>query len=705
MGKGDKRTKKGKIFNHSWGKYRRRKSKRTTMKPLVLPNKKKLSSNISLNQKSSNMSILVDKVRIQNFRSLKNVEVNLQPVTLLVGANNAGKTTFLRALNTVLGVNKTQITRDDLFIDKDSNQPEKSIIIDIRIVPVDDKGKRVSEFENQWTSIFGSDAKNDATGEFFAFRTKIDFLNEGDKYEYNQYFLADWGKPNSNEENKLTSTLFRAISLYFIDAQRDLTDDTRLRTSYFGKLATQLDEDYEDKDLKEITDLVKKLNDTAVEKSTVLRHLKTKLSELNRTTQTTGEGVSISPFPKKIRDLHKGMKVDYQDSGSDTFSMEYHGMGTRSWASILSFGAFTSWESQIKADKSEQYFPILALEEPEAHLHPNAQRTLYRQLKSIGGQKIISTHSPYIAGQAELEELRHFYKAGDTVYVGQLLFSHSDEIKIGELLKEIEDNGGTSEINRKNRPIIARLTEEKKKKLNREEVRKIRREVMNTRGELLFSKAVILFEGETEEQALPILAKEYFGGGYPYELGLNFIGVSGKDNYQPFLNMAKFLNIPWYILSDGDGNTERDVKIQIKGIFDESYSSLFVLDGNADFEQYLIHSGFQTELIKAVNWVHNKAYFPDEYIHQHHGLKRKKGEIRVYKSETGEILSSAIDEALLDCLREGKTEYAEPIALKIITKRDEKNNCIMPNKIKELFKKINDDLRLINLEANETRTI
>jgi putative ATP-dependent endonuclease of the OLD family len=360
MGKGDKRTKKGKISNHSWGNCRR-KSKNISRQPLEFKNQKKLSNKIYLKQNSSNMSILIDKVRIQNFRSLKNVEVNLQPVTLLVGANNAGKTTFLRALNIVLGVNKTSITRDDLFIDKDSNQPEKSIIIDIRIVPVDDRGKRVKLFDTQWFNIFGTDAKSDAVGDdFFAFRTEIKFINEGDKYEQNQYFLVDWNNPNSDDANKLTSTFFKAILLYFIDAQRDLTDDTRLRTSYFGKLATQLDNDYLDADVKEITDLVKILNDTAVEKSTVLKHLKTKLSELNRTTQTTGEGVSISPFPKKIRDLHKGMKVDYQDSGSDTFSMEYHGMGTRSWASILSFGAFSSWEAQIKEGK-EQYFPILAL--------------------------------------------------------------------------------------------------------------------------------------------------------------------------------------------------------------------------------------------------------------------------------------------------------------------------------------------------------
>lgn len=699
MGKGDKRTKKGKISNHSWGNSRRRKSENISRQPVELKNQKKRTSNISFTQHSSNMSILIDKVRIQNFRSLKNVEVNLQPVTLLVGANNAGKTTFLRALNLVLGVNKTSITRDDLFIDKDSNQPEKSIIIDIRIVPVDDKGKRTNEFGDEWGLKTFNTPQADATGQFFAFRTEIAFINEGDKYEFNQYFLSNWENPNPQEDDRLNNpNAFKALLLYFIDAQRDLTDDTRLRTSFFGRLATQLDSDYDKKDLKEITDLVQHLNEKAVGKSTVLRHLKAKLSELNRTTQTTGEGVSINPFPKKVRDLHKGMKVDYQDSESDTFSMEYHGMGTRSWASILSFSAFSSWEAQIKAEKSEPYFPILALEEPEAHLHPNAQRTLYRQLKSMAGQKIISTHSPYIAGQAELDELRHFYKAGDNVNVGQLQFTFDDEIKIKELRKEIEDTGNTLEIKRQNNPIIDQLKAEIKKKLDKDEARKIRREVMNTRGELLFTKAIVLFEGETEEQALPVFAKEYFNGWFPYELGFNFIGVGGKLNYRPFLNVAKFLNIPWYIFSDGDGNTEVEVKKQIKETFGESYQTLFVLDESADFEKYLVDSGFSDELITAINSIEGDSHFPQKYIDEHHGQKRKGGLEKKYKDEEGKVIEAAINIALVDCLREDKTKYAESIASQIVSKKDKDGNCVIPTKISALFGKISDDFMFNKIE-------
>ncbi len=647
MGKGDKRTKRGKIFNYSYGKCRRRNSKKIPRKPVEPPNHPILPNNIPLNQKSNNMSILIDKVRIKNFRSLKNVEVNLQPVTLLVGANNAGKTTFLRALNVVFGINKTQITRDDLFIDKDSKQLENSIIIDIRIVPVDDKGKRANEFESQWTSIFGSDSKSDNIGEFFSFRTKIDFLNEGDRYESNQYFLTDWRNPNPSEDDKLTSSVFKAVLLYFIDAQRDLIDDTRLRTSHFGKLATQLDKDYNKEDLEEITGLVRDLNDKAVEKSSVLRHLKTKLSELNQTTQTTGEGVSISPFPKKIRDLHKGMKVDFQDSGSDTFSMEYHGMGTRSWASILSFGAFSSWEAQIKLGKSEQYFPILALEEPEAHLHPNAQRTLYRQLKNVSGQKIISTHSPYIAGQAELEELRHFYKIGDEVEITQI------------------------DLNQ----------------LREEDHPKVKTYLESSKGEILFSNIVVMCEGETEEILLPIFAKHYWGKS-DFELGINFI-KTGK--HYPLLFLLRFLKIKWFIFSDYD---KPDVKTALQSVLSRngitSMENIIKLNDETtekDIEEYLFDNGHEIELRNAL-----KQFKEPIYANERHRLA-KRADVAAENSRIDGLTKT-------DFIREfdnWKTKVA-PIYANLILKRSDEAKRF-PSKIQELFIKIGDKIGIIKDET------
>lgn len=636
--------------------------------------------------------IIVDKVRVENFRSLKALEINLEKVTILAGANNSGKTTFLRCLNLLFGANKFQPTRDDLYINAAGDQPSQCFCIDARIVPVNSKGQRIEVFADEWLGVFGGEGKVDEVGDFFAVRYKVQFSGRGDRYKTSLYTIADWENPAiAEEEDELPINLSKSISLYYIDAQRDLSHDVKLRHSYFGRLAAHVNDSFDDDGAAAIVALIKELNEQAIDRSEVLKHLRDRLSELNQTTVNGGGGVSISPFSASVRDLHKGMKVNFQDGASEKFSLEYHGMGTRSWASLLSFKAFTSWEILSKEEQNEAYFPILALEEPEAHLHPNAQKTLYSQLCDIGGQKIISTHSPYVVAQANLNELRHLNKVGDECVIKQLYFSDKEEEEIKALRQEIVDAGGTPEIHQQNQPIISQLKESCIGKLGKEDQRKISRAVLNTRGELLFAKAFVLFEGETEEQALPILAKEYFGGQNAFDFGISFVGVGGKNSYAPFLNMAKFLDIPVFILSDGDGNTEAEVKAILEPILGNGFPDLYVLDTH-DFEGYLISHGFQTELTAAVNKCRSDDYFPDTYCVEQNGGKRKGGGLKTYLDQQGVIIPQNLDIALLDCLHSGKTEFATYIADAIVEAKDADGNCRMPPKVLEMLDSIKQKL-------------
>jgi len=70
-----------------------------------------------------------------------------------------------------------------------------------------------------------------------------------------------------------------------------------------------------------------------------------------------------------------------------------------------------------------------------------------------------------------------------------------------------------------------------------------------------FQKTLVFFEGETEEQALPIFAEQFFKK-TSVELGIDFIGVGGNGNYLPFLRVAEALHIPWFILSDAEVNVK-----------------------------------------------------------------------------------------------------------------------------------------------------
>ena len=128
------------------------------------------------------MGIIIDSVRIKNFRSLQNIEVQLKPITLLVGANNAGKTSFLRALSLALHADRRSVTQDDLFIDAQGVMcADKMISIDIKFIPSDNEKK----FDEEWSAKFGNGIQNDnVTGdEFYAYRTLIDFsLNNQEAY-------------------------------------------------------------------------------------------------------------------------------------------------------------------------------------------------------------------------------------------------------------------------------------------------------------------------------------------------------------------------------------------------------------------------------------------------------------------------------------------------------------------------------------------
>lgn len=507
------------------------------------------------------MSILIDKVRICNFRSLKNSKIDLSPVTLLIGANNSGKTSFLRALNMVLGVGFRRIVREDFYIDHDDDVgKEKEIIIDIRIIPIDKDYKRLESFDDSWREKqFGeliSIDKDDK--EFFAFRTKIFYSFVKGDYVTKRYKIKEWEEEPDWEKQKHLEELkqyFDGFPLFFIDAQRDIIQDLRDRNSYFGRLVSKIKVD--DELLKEIEGKIKEINENIVANSDELEFLKQELEKLKNTIGTKNV-IEISPVNKKLRDINRGININLQDSESESFPLDYHGMGTRSWASLLTFGAFISWQYKKNESDNEPYHTLLALEEPEAHLHPHAQRTLYKQLSELKGQKIISTHSPFISAQCQLNEICHFKKQAN-----------------GTEIKHLITSGLTAE-----------------------DQRKLRREVLNTRGELLFARVVVLFEGETEEQAIPRFAEKYWGR-HPHEMGISFIGVGGDGNYTPFLRLLQAFEIKWYIFSDGGVKSIDRVKKSLESI-SGSYDNVITIPDNLNMESYLLREGYQAEIKKAI---------------------------------------------------------------------------------------------------------
>lgn len=583
------------------------------------------------------MGILVDAVRVAGFRAIDRVEVGLSNMTVLIGMNNAGKTSLLKALQLALGDYSRYLGDEDFRVGANDVRAHE-VLVDIRIVPVDDAGERTPKFEERWASQFGDCIRSEANGDqFVAIRTRSRASTLSAGFDTTRRSLDVWPEweswPNAKvKESKCPR--FSGLAFVAIDAQRDIHQDLRDKYSFVGRVLSSVE--YNEADMEALEALIAEVNGAAVNKSDELKLLRRELDALSGSSLGS-HVVELTPFPKKIRDLSKYFTLQTGSDSSSTFSMEYHGMGTRSWASILALKAFTELEYQKRDREAEPYSAIIVAEEPEAHLHPNAQRALYEQLEASRGQVLLSTHSPYLAAAADPVKLRHL-RIGDD----QAVEASSVSLEPGS-----------------------------------EAYRKFCREVINSRGEILFAKALLLCEGETEEQALPELFEEYFGC-KPFSAGICVVGVGGSGaKYTPFLTFARDFHMPVFVFSDGEAQVVAELKKAWRETFglpgDVLPVNVTVLDGE-DFEGYLVADGYADQVRDAICGLNERPDYVEHWIEKHDGEVHGKivvgtcdecGQpihekaLRDYSGDDGYAL------ALTTILRRNKTMYAPALAAEL----------------------------------------
>lgn len=586
--------------------------------------------------------------------------MSLSETTVLTGMNNVGKTSVLKALQLLFG-NSSFLAAEDLHID--NNGKSTQIIVDAKIIAIGEDGKRTANFSEVWEIAFGeANIKMDAEEySYVPMRVKYTFQTLQNSFNRDMHILNEWesaGIAWQDLKGKKSTIKGDYFQFHYLDAKRDIQDDLKVRTSYLGKMLGDVASNYNPEDVAELEKKISSLNAEAIEKSSVLKNIQESLKGIDTTMDSSGK-VYVSPFAKKLRDLNKSLTIHYGTEDS-SFTMDYHGMGTRSWSSMLSFRAFVKQMCNSKNPDEEAFLPIIAIEEPEAHLHPNAQKQLYKQMNDMPGIKIISTHSPYVAACAELSELRGMYKSDEKTVCGSL-------------------------------PVT---------KLTSEEQRKIRQAVLTSNGELLFAKAIVLGEGETEVQALPIFCQQHLGL-TPVESGLSFVDAKGCGNYYPFVALADAFQIPWYIFSDGENETQKGLKKLLKKTYGEDRAlteqkNIFIIPDEKDFEGMLLVDGYKDEIEKAIEQLKGKGYI-NEFIRENNHKPKKREKTpnvcekchqnifidveRIYDGEDGRLT------ALDDIMENNKAQLGPMLANSII-----ESGKTLPPLIVKLFDEIKKDI-------------
>jgi putative ATP-dependent endonuclease of OLD family len=450
----------------------------------------------------------LSKVKIENFRGVVSAEIELhRDITVLIGENNNGKTSVLEALRLCLDAIKSDkacnFTEFDFYRDDTCKSLASCQPITLTLTYLESDAHQWPEHITQSLNevIVGSDysvIKLRVTGRFDP--------DSGDIAQ--SWCFLDDADNEMVGKNGLIKDLRRLRPFFFQAALRAAKDEFREQSTYWGSFLKH--KDIDEKARKALEDELLKVNRKIVDAHASFKQV---TEEVKRISELVAVGkvdaVTVDPAPADVyRTLRYGTDVNLLTASNAKIPIRSHGEGTQSLSVLLIFSAYL--KTRLQADVDKQAEPIIAIEEPEAHLHPNAIRAVWQLLEGLPGQKIVATHSGDILSEVPLASLRRMNR-----------------------------QGATTEC----RGIPADL-------LNDEEERKFNHHVRRNRGELLFARTWLLVEGETDvsvfAECADLLDVDL------HRLGIRIVECSQAGGPGIFIKVADALGIRWHLVADGD---------------------------------------------------------------------------------------------------------------------------------------------------------
>lgn len=450
------------------------------------------------------LTVLVSRLKIENFRGVDEMTLDLGRSTLLIGANNVGKTTVLGALDAVLG---RRTGRGRRFSDYDHRRdgsdrdlPDGHQVTLTATVEEDPADPWPVEFRQALTDVI------QLTGD-----TRQLFIQVRDTYDAEaRQFRAETAFLNA-EGNDLPKNpehvLRRFLPAFYLAAERSASSDFRRGGRFWSPFLR--DPDISESDRKQLEKQLAALGAKVFDITPSLGSLRDTLAESHKLIDLpTDEPVRLEPLPARLGDVLDGTEVRITTPMGASLPLERHGGGTQNVAVLFLFQAYLA--STLAEDYEPQASPVLVIEEPEAHLHPSATRSTWAILQSMKGQKVVATHSGDLVSSAPLASVRRLMRVGSKIAVGRVR-SHT-------------------------------LTEQ--------EERRVDFHIRRARGELLFGDVWLLGEGESEYWVFTAAAINL-------DIDLEAFGIRVVDSFAqsgsvPLAKVADDLGIRWHCVADGD---------------------------------------------------------------------------------------------------------------------------------------------------------
>ncbi len=325
---------------------------------------------------------------IKGFRNFKEATINFNNQSLIIGANDVGKTNLLYALRILLDRGFSdldlELKESDFYAYDETNE----VII-------------TAFFDDIKEDCILSKMKGDISGDG---KLVIKYLaTKGEDYKF---FC---GKSDTDEDlHEYAIPYYRKVlNIKYINSKRDFwgyinkTKNILLQQAKEERSAETVDTD--DALYKQISDKLKEVDSQIPE-----------LSYVKNATEQINEELN------KLAIHNQEQKVVFDTASTDTDSViNKISITSKHGDKKLLIGGegrlnqiyLSLWASQNRISEYSNEVSILCVEEPEAYLHPHQQRELARYLcQVLKGQVILTSHSPYIVCEFSPNSIMRLYK-------------------------------------------------------------------------------------------------------------------------------------------------------------------------------------------------------------------------------------------------------------------------------------------------------
>ncbi|MDZ7362729.1 MAG: AAA family ATPase [candidate division KSB1 bacterium] len=593
------------------------------------------------------------EIIVKNFRCLADAVIPIHDTTVLVGENNSGKTALLDALKIALPRSQqgrgTPFDEYDYYMSKVGDSPQTSDGIVIELWFREDKSDEwPSSLVQALTDIIQTDPVKDLDSIGLRLSSKFDPLTT--EPATNWEFLTLDGQPLGGKgasSGNLTRFL-SYIRLFYLSALRDSDDEFSPRSQFWGRILRDLKISEEQR--KTLSEELAKLNHELLKADPRLEQVRATLDKIQKIMASgIGQKTSIQALPLKPWDLMSKAEVVIKARGSEVdFPLSRHGQGIQSLAVLFLFQAYI--DVLLKPTFQPETEAILALEEPEAHLHPQATRALAANLGEVKSQKIVSSHSPYFIQEIPFAQIRMFRRNGPFSKVLYVKRSFSTKVpntpKVLEFCKnnapkfDYHEGTGTLCVNGKLEEQeyqkllkiypkqtdahvqLKRLYSESQIYLSDGDLADLDTYAKRIRGEVLFARAWLLCEGQSEYLLLRYFAELLEKPLDQY--GITVIDFQNNGSPGAFVGLARTFEIPWIMVCDNDAAGHEFVKqVKTRGLLPDEIKELVrpLPESGMDLEMFLIKNGFVQEYLEilaerniSLAKMHDETGFQDELV-------------------------------------------------------------------------------------------